>query len=413
MNISRMRKETNMNKMFFHGADLLLPTEHFDKWAVIACDQFTSERSYWERAEAFVGSTPSCLRVILPEVYLEDSDVSKRIESIYSTMEEYLNGTCLKEYPDTMIYVERTQSDGKVRRGLVGTVDLDQYDYRKNSHALIRATEETVEERIPPRVAVRKNAAMELPHILLLIDDPQRTVIEPFCDQKECLPQAYNTELMLGGGKIEGYFLSKEQIAAVNDALFKLIEHESDPLLFAVGDGNHSLATAKECAKLSACKLCGRALVEVVNLHDPAIEFEPIYRVLFGVNPIMLLDEFLDAVGGEYKGEDGQKFEFVTRSGIKEVTVAPLAKLPVGTLQPFLDDYLKRHPEAKIDYIHGEDTVLDLCKAKHTAGFLFKGMEKSELFDAIRQDGSLPRKTFSMGHARDKRYYMEARRIKE
>ncbi len=402
-----------MPKLFFHGADILLPSEHFDKWAVIACDQFTSERGYWEEAERYVGTAPSCLRVILPEVYLEDPDVPDRIQNIYTCMNEYLAGDFLKEHPNCMVYVERTQSDGKVRKGLVGAVDLDQYDYRKESRALIRATEETVVERIPARVAVRKNAAMELPHILLLIDDPQKTVIEPFASTKEQLSPAYNTELMLGGGKIEGYFLKDEQITAINEALYKLIEHESDPMLFAVGDGNHSLATAKECAGLDPGILSGRALVEVVNLHDPAIEFEPIYRVLFGVNPIMLFDEFLDAVGGEYKGENGQHFEFVTRNGTKEVTVAPHAKLPVGTLQPFLDDYLKRHPEVKIDYIHGEETVLDLCKAKNTAGFLFKGMEKSELFDAIRQDGSLPRKTFSMGHARDKRYYMEARKIKE
>jgi hypothetical protein len=200
--------------------------------------------------------------------------------------------------------------------------------------------------------------------------------------------------------------------AKVLSALGALCEGE-DPMLFAVGDGNHSLATAKACAALSPSPLASRALVEVVNLHDPAIEFEPIYRVLFGVDPMILYDAFYDAMGGEYKGEDGQVFEFVTRYGTKFLTVAPKAKLPVGTLQPFLDDFIKSHPGVKIDYIHGENTVFDLCKGKTTVGILFKGMEKSELFDAVRADGSLPRKTFSMGHAQDKRYYMEARKIKE
>lgn len=402
-----------MNKQPFYGADILLPKKDFDKWAVIACDQFTSERSYWQNAAEFVGNSPSSLNVILPEVYLEDDNLKERIDSIYTHMEEYLGGTVLDTHQDAILYIERVQSDGKIRKGLVGAIDLEDYDYHPEAKALIRATEETVVERIPPRVAVRKNAKMELPHILLLVDDPQKSVIEVLAEQKEQMALLYDTDLMLGGGHITAYRLSAVQKEALQKALLALVEHKDDKLLFAVGDGNHSLATAKECSKINPSPLAKQALVEVVNLHDPAIEFEPIYRVLFGVDPMILYDAFYDAMGGEYKGEDGQVFEFVTRYGTKFLTVAPKAKLPVGTLQPFLDDFIKSHPGVKIDYIHGENTVFDLCKGKTTVGILFKGMQKSELFDAVRADGALPRKTFSMGHAQDKRYYMEARRIKE
>ena len=402
-----------MKKHYLHGADVLLPKKDFEKWAIIACDQFTSEKTYWQQAEDLVGEAPSSLRVILPEVYLEEPGLEERIDEIYRQMEGYLSGDALNCHGDTMVYVERTQSDGRVRRGIVGAVDLQDYDYRKGSKALIRATEETVVERIPPRVAVRKNASLELPHILLLVDDEAHTVIEPLSKQTNGMEKLYDTDLMLGGGHICGYRLTEKQKDALGLALAALVEGKEDKLLFAVGDGNHSLATAKECAALSASPLAKRALVEVVNLHDPAIEFEPIYRVLFGIDPMVLYDAFFDAMGGEYAGDDGQEFEFVNRHGTKTLRVAPKAKLPVGTLQPFLDEFLRSHPGVKIDYIHGEDTVFDLCKAKNTVGILFKGMEKSELFDAIRQDGSLPRKTFSMGHARDKRYYMEARKIKE
>ena len=254
---------------------------------------------------------------------------------------------------------------------------------------------------------------MELPHVLLLVDDPNKTVIEVLSAEKEQMAKLYDTDLMLGGGHISAYLLSATQKERLQTALSDLIKDKDDQMLFAVGDGNHSLATAKECAKLSSSPLARRALVEVVNLHDPAIEFEPIYRVLFGVDPMVLFDAFYDSMGGDYTGKNGQEFEFVTRHGIKKITVRPKAELPVGTLQPFLDGFIKGHPGVKIDYIHGEDTVFDLCKAKNTVGLIFKGMEKSQLFDAVRADGSLPRKTFSMGHAKDKRYYMEARKIKE
>lgn len=401
-----------MKEYSFSGADILLPKKDFEKWAVIACDQYTSEQSYWDDVEKTVGEAPSTLRITLPEIYLEKEGVEKRIADINATMESYLKNGVLEEHKNTMVYLERTQCDGTVRHGIVGTIQLADYDYRKGSKALTRATEQTVVERIPPRVAIRKDASLELPHVLLLIDDPEGKVIEPFAGKKEELTPAYNLDLMMKGGHIEGYFLSEEQVEAVGQALEDLVAGKEDKLMFAVGDGNHSLATAKECSLLNKTPLSAKALVEIVNIHDPAIAFEPIYRVLFGVDTEELLSSFLEAMGGEYEGEDGQVFEYVTEGVTKIVTVKPKAKLPVGSLQPFLDEYLKGHPGAKIDYIHGEEVVYDLCKTPGNAGFIFKGMGKDELFDAIKADGSLPRKTFSMGHASDKRYYMEARKIK-
>ncbi len=400
-----------MDRHMFSGADILLPREGFEKWAVVACDQFTSEKNYWDEVDRIVGDAPSTLRITLPEIYLEEPDVEERIGKINRTMEQYVSTGVLTEHKNAMVYVERTQSDGSIRHGIVGAINLSDYDYRKGSRALIRATEQTVVERIPPRVRIRKNATLELPHVLLLVNDPQKTVIEPLEKKKGEMESAYNLDLMQRGGHIEGYFLTPSMIEEVEKALEKLVEGREDQLLFAVGDGNHSLATAKECAALNPSPLAQRALVEVVNVHDKSIVFEPIYRVLFGVDEEELCSAFLEAMGGEYDGEDGQDFEYVTAGVTRILRVKPAAKLPVGTLQPFLDEYLKKHKNARIDYIHGEEVVYDICSKKGTAGFIFKGMEKSELFEAIKADGSLPRKTFSMGHAQDKRYYMEARKI--
>ncbi len=402
-----------MKEYSFRGADILLPTKDFEKWAVVACDQYTSEPEYWDEVERNVGSAPSALHMMLPEIHLEKEGLNDRIAAINETMKRYLTDGTLVEHKNTMIYVERTQCDGSVRHGIVGTIHLSDYDYSKNSKALVRATEATVVERIPPRVHIRRDASLEMPHVLLLMDDPQLSVIEPLADKKDSLKNAYCFDLMQGGGHIEGYFLDEETKIAVQEALEALLVSEGDKMLFAVGDGNHSLATAKECSLLSPTPLSERAMVEIVNIHDPAIAFEPIYRVLFHVDPDALLEAFLDAMGGEYEGEDAQEFAFVTKNITKIVTVKAQAKLPVGTLQPFLDDYLKTNLAAKIDYIHGEGVVHDLCAADDdTCGFIFKGMEKSDLFPAVQKDGSLPRKTFSMGHASDKRFYLESRKIK-
>lgn len=398
-------------KCGFMPADILLPKSGFQKWAVVACDQFTSEADYWNSVEATVGDAPSALRMILPEIYLDNGDTEQRIEKINSTMYDYLESGVFEEHKQSMIYVERTQSDGTVRHGIVGAVSLSDYDYKKGSRAAIRATEQTVVERIPPRVKIRRDAPLEFPHVLLLADDPEKTLTEPLTARKNRMKKAYDFDLMQGGGHITGYFLGKEEIELVEKAVTALREHDSDGLMFAVGDGNHSLATAKECGALCESENAKSALVEVVNIHDDAICFEPIYRVLFNVEPEKVIERFVSELGGEYNGDDAHVFTCVFGGKSVKVSVKPTSKLPVGTLQAWLDGFIKE-TAASIDYIHGTEVVENLCSSPSNLGFIFEGMRKSELFAAVKQDGSLPRKTFSMGHAADKRYYIEARRIK-
>lgn len=415
------------------SADILLPPRdeiERGKWAVVACDQFTSEPEYWQQAAAAVGDAPSTLSLMLPEVYLNES--TSRLPAIHRAMQTALEGL-LVSHPDSMIAVERTQSDGTVRRGLVAAIDLEHYDYEKGAASLIRATEGTVLSRIPPRVAVRRDATIELPHVMLLIDDPGATVLEPLFapDALSAREIAYDTELMLGGGHIRGSFLTKEEQATVIAALDALVTPEAmaarygdaalAPLLFAVGDGNHSLASAKaayeEIKSAIGAKAADHparyALAEIVNLHDSALSFEPIYRVVFGVDPADLLGKLRDYIATLDGTAAPQSMRCI--GSFDEVTLDiphPVQQLTVGTLQAFLDEYVKDHPEAEVDYIHGEDSLAALATAPNTVGFLFDGMEKSQLFRTVIYDGALPRKTFSMGHARDKRYYMECRKIK-
>lgn len=394
----------------FSAADILLPKSNFEKWAVIACDQYTSEPEYWNEVKANTDGAPSALSVILPEVYLS-ADNSQRIERINKTMQEYIDSNVFNEYPDSLIYVERIQSDGKLRRGIVGKIDLENYDYRAGSNAEIRATEETVLSRIPPRVEIRKNAPLELPHVMLLFDDIENTVMSGITDSTNDFDKVYDFKLMCNAGSIKGYRLNENAKNAVMNAL-QALKQKNNGFLFCVGDGNHSLATAKECYNQNPTATSRYALVEIVNIHEDALQFEPIYRVLFGVEPQTLIDEFVKATGGEYNGADAQKFTCVYGENTREISVKPTAKLAVGTLQAFLDDYIKEHTGVEIDYIHGESSLKKLAARENTLGFLFDGMQKSELFAAVNSDGSLPRKTFSMGHADDKRFYIEARKIK-
>ena len=419
-------------KPCYTAAEILLPnfqTVDADRWEVVACDQFTSEKEYWEAADRIVAQSPSTLRMILPEVYL--SETERRIPHVQQTMREYLQ-SCLRAYPDSMIYVERTQSDGSIRRGIVMAIDLECYDYRKGASALIRATEATVVERIPPRVAIRRGAAVELPHVMLLIDDAEKSVIEPLAKNAQGAV-AYDTDLMLGGGHLFGRFLTEAEQEQVSRALDALITPEQmearygkaslSPLLFAVGDGNHSLASAKAAyeeikerigADAAATHPARYALAEVVNIHDDALKFEPIYRVMFGVDPSEVLTKltaYLSSLRGDAVKQTMQyRFGATTGTLIAET---PVRQLTVGTLQDFIDDYLRSHPEAEVDYIHGEESVKHLTEREGAIGFTFSGMEKSELFPTVIFDGALPRKTFSMGHAEDKRYYMECRKIEQ
>ena len=415
-------------------ADILLPSrEQIEKgkWAVIACDQFTSELAYWQEADALVGDAPSTLRLMLPEVYLEQT--KERLPIIHAAMRRALDEQlCL--HADSMIAVERTQSDGLVRHGLVAQIDLEHYDYTKGAHSLIRATEGTVLERIPPRVAVRRDAPIELPHVMLLIDDPHATVLEPLFSPTAQSERelAYDCDLMLGGGHIRGSFLTKAQMRSVSAALDALIKPEClgerygdaslSPLLFAVGDGNHSLASAKAAyeeikadigAAAAATHPARYALVEIVNLHDSALRFEPIYRVMFGVDPQDVMTKLRAYAAAQNGNASAQTVHCIGTFAPCDITVEhPVQQLTVGTLQAFIDAYLQAHPTASVDYIHGEDSVAALASRDDTIGFLFDGMEKSQLFRTVIFDGALPRKTFSMGHARDKRYYMECRKIK-
>lgn len=391
-------------------ADILLPKKDFEKFAVIACDQYTSEPEYWEKVREVKGDSPSAYDMILPEIYLNDNR-DGRIRAINETMQNYLDSGVLEMHENAMIYIERTLCEGQLRRGIIGMIDLDDYDYSKNSKSLIRATEATVTERIPPRVQIRKDAVLEMPHIMLLVDDPNHTVIEPLSEQKDDFEKAYDFDLMLSAGHAAGYFLSDTAKAQISKALAKLTENMEDKLLFAVGDGNHSLATAKECYRLNRTEKSRYALVEVVNIHDESIQFEPIYRVLFNADAADVLAYLKENAPFE-PGDEVQEFDCIYDGKQEKLTLKALAKLPVGTLQKLLDKYLEQHKDVTVDYIHGIESTKELCKRPNTLGFIFEGMKKSELFDAIRQDGSLPRKTFSMGHADDKRFYIESRLIR-
>lgn len=421
-----------MEKICFGAAEIFLPDfgkTDGSKWSVVACDQYTSEPNYWNDVETNVGDAPSTLNLMLPELYLGESEA--RIPKIREAMERALKDVLLA-HPDAMIYLERVQSDGTVRHGIIGAVDLECYDYMAGSTSLIRATEGTVLERIPPRVAVRRGATLELPHVMLLIDDRKQTVIEAIAPAARANAPIYDFDLMLGGGHVTGYLLDSDVQTSVLNALADLatadgmLERYGDaslsPLLFAVGDGNHSLATAKasyeeikaqigaEAAKQHPARY---ALAEVVNLHDDALNFEPIYRVVFNVDRADLIASLKSAVQTLHGSAAPQSVTVVTGDDTETLEIpTPEQQLTVGTLQHFLDTYLKNHPEASVDYIHGEDSLRTLAASENAVGFLFDGMKKTDLFRTVLYDGALPRKTFSMGHAQDKRYYLECRKIR-
>ncbi len=415
---------------YFLPSDILLPDFHTvngTAWATIACDQFTGEPQYWNTLDERVGDAPSTLRLILPEAFLSETEA--RVPVVQKNMEQYLREVLVR-HQNRMIYLERVQSDGRVRRGLIGMIDLEHYDYNRGSRTLIRATEETVPDRIPPRLAVRRDAVLELPHVMLLIDDPERTVIEPIAARAKTLELAYEFPLVQGSGAVSAKFVDSVGLGRIENALNRLISPERirarygenvAPLLFAVGDGNHSLAVAKasyeeikaahgESALYHPARY---ALVEVVNLHDPAIEFEPIYRVMMGVDPDDVLSELEKYSFSLHGNAAPQQARFLSakRRGTMHFG-NPSSQLTVGTLQTFIDAYIRSHPGASVDYIHGTKAVEALSRAEDAVGFLFSGMEKDDLFRTVIYDGALPRKTFSMGHAEDKRFYIECRRIK-
>ena len=415
------------------------------KWAVIACDQFTSQPEYWNEVEKIVGDAPSTLNLTFPEVYLEEPGGEERIKKIQIAMHKYMDEGILQPH-DGLIYVERTVV-GKTRKGIVLCLDLEAYDYTRGSSSLIRATEGTIVDRLPPRIKIREGATLELPHILVLIDDPNCTVIEPLSAAKSKLKKSYDFDLMLESGHLAGYAVNQEFENQVVDALRRLanpetftakygVDKNQPVLLFAMGDGNHSLATAKAIWEKMRPQVgmdhpSRYALVEIENVHDEGLEFEPIHRVLFGLKKdlfgelektfgenltykqVASADEMVKAVDLA-RGEKqtiglvggGRSRDF----GVLEIT-NPSSNLPVGTIQSFLDAFLKEGGAEKIDYVHGEDVTVKLGSQPGNAGFYLPGMNKSDLFKTVILDGALPRKTFSMGEAREKRFYMEARKI--
>ena len=417
----------------FGPADILLPQNcDLTKWSVVACDQYTSQNDYWERVAQTVGDAPSTLKLILPESQLEDGHFEEHVADINRTMDAYLDQGLFRTLPNALIYVERWLDNKKLRRGLVGVVDLECYDYNAGSSSLIRATEGTVITRLPPRVAVRRNASLELPHIMVLVDDPDKQLIEHLTYETDRMEEVYDFDLMERGGHITGYLVPEDLQADVCEILNTLArphdfarkyDAKGKPvLLFAIGDGNHSLAAAKAAYEEKKqhtpqeqwADLPARyALVELVNLHDGSLEFEPIHRVCFDVDADELMKDFLAAYPGAHYGEgEGHTITYVFDTEVGKITIPkPTAQLPVGTLQDFLDQWMQTH-SGRIDYVHGDDVTWELGRKPGNIGFLLPAMGKDELFKTVIFDGALPRKTFSMGEAHDKRFYLEARKIK-
>lgn len=431
-----------------HVPQILMPNEGTDlyKWSVIACDQYTSQPEYWQATEQIVGEEPSTLKMTLPEVYLEGPEEEGRIKQIHQTMSQYLDDETLIALPKGFVFVERSINKEHSRYGLVVSIDLETYEYKSGAHSLIRPTEKTVEERIPPRLRVRQNAVVELPHIMLLIDDSSCQIIESLIARKSCFTQIYDTDLMQGGGHISGWLIPEgPETEAIMQDMEKLadpaafqkkydLEGEHPLLNFAVGDGNHSMATAKaawetikqtlteEEKQQHPARYC---LCEIVNVHDKSLEVEPIHRVVFQVE-----EEELFAAAKSYYEERGCGFELIegkaepyvskeehcfavcSEKGFRRMKVtAPIWGIAVATLQTFLDAFLLEHKECSIDYIHGEEVVETLGTKVGNIGFLLPDVKKEDLFRGVIVDGVLPRKTFSMGEANEKRYYMEAKAI--
>jgi hypothetical protein len=425
--------------------EVFLPRPETDltRWAVVACDQFTSQPEYWQEVERLVGAAPSALKLILPEVYLDQPGEAERIRAIQRNMKDYLTSQTLLPR-DGLVYVERTFGP-RLRRGLIVALDLERYDYSKGSQSLIRATEGTIVERLPPRMRIRENALLELPHILVLIDDPERSVIEPVGARKSNMTKLYDFDLMLGSGHLAGYWAHS---SAIESGVVSALEKLADPavfqakygvgadkgvLLFAMGDGNHSLATAKAIWEKMKVTVgpdhpARFALVEIENVHDQGLEFEPIHRVVFGISQDVLA-AFRQFYAGRFTyracasrdeavrltdqaAGPGQMIGVIRPGefGVVEIQNPP-SNLPVGTLQAFLDSFLKAGSAQRIDYVHGTDVLGNLGAQVGNAGFYLPAMNKSDLFKTVILDGVLPRKTFSMGEAKEKRFYMEARRI--
>ena len=428
--------KASLRALGIHVPDILVPKHTCDlkRWAVVACDQYTSEPEYWQKVDDFVKDAPSSLRLIFPEVYLDQIQPERRIAAINATMRSYLERDLFDTYEESFFLVHRTFNKNPGRWGLLIALDLEQYDYAKDSRTLIRATEGTILSRIPPRKEIRKDALLELPHILVLIDDVQKTVIEPLILMHEQLPKVYETELMMGGGTVQAYRVQREEVLSkISRAFHHLFDRldPENPLLFAMGDGNHSLATAKSCWEDKKMTLSDAqrenhparfALVEIENIYDPALEFEPIHRVLFNMDNEQFFNQ-LHHHCSSYKVRSVhdlkeieqalaitdmiQRFGYVDEHGMAVVEIEHgVASIVAGTLQAVIDS-----SKVHVDYIHGSDVTLKLGTKPNNIGLFLPAIDKRSFFSTVVIDGALPRKTFSMGEAHEKRYYLEARRI--
>jgi hypothetical protein len=437
---------TPENEIGIKIPEILLPKPSINhhKWAVIACDQFTSQPEYWQQVEEIVSDAPSTYHMILPEVFLDTEQEEMRIQSSQEKMGSYLESNIFQQIHD-FIYVIRTV-DGHSRRGLMVCLDLEHYDYHKGAQTLIRATEGTILDRLPPRIRIREGAPLELPHILVLFDDPNNTVFGPIDEQIETLDTVYDFDLMLDSGHLQGLRLKNENSQSqIIEALTQLVNPETfankynlkpsryEPLLFAMGDGNHSLATAKAIWEKIKPKVgmehpARYALVEIENIHDPALTFEPIHRLLFGIERDIIgamrqfwgdrlsiktlhsLQAMTDTI--DQAIEPWHQIGMVSDQGAHLIEVRePEDNLPVGTLQRFLNGFLEEKGAQKIDYVHGTEVLFAKGSLHGNAGYYVPGMDKSDLFKTVILDGALPQKTFSMGEAKEKRFYMECRRI--
>lgn len=440
--------KNKLSKIGLNLSKILVPNEGIDmeKWAVIACDQYTSDPEYWEDVDKNVASSPSSLRLFLPEVYLDTPKERKISSSIFREMKSYLRSGTLTELEPGFIYIQRTTTYGNVRNGLMACIDLEMYSYDKDSSSMIRPTEKTIVDRIPPRVKIREKAVLELPHILFLIDDPGKTVIEPLEKTKNLYKKIYDFDLMKNGGHIEGHHITEDSaLSSIANSITALADKEpfaarygddKAMMLYAVGDGNHSLASAKQHwenikSDLENDEIIDHparfALVEIINIHDEGMKFEPIHRVLFNCQIADLLGEMAsefdiivqdfddisslgEFVKKEYDNKISHTFGIMSGDVLKAVSInQPKFSLAVATIQSFLDDFIEKN-KIEIDFIHDTDSTLELSTEKNT-GLLLPPIDKSGFFKTVIDEGTLPRKAFSMGHADEKRFYLEARKI--
>lgn len=401
-------------KNAFTPAKILLPKQNPETWAVIACDQFSSEREYWDRVTERVGDRPSTLHMVVPEAYLGSISMEEASLSRNEKMAKYLTEDVFAVHENALIYVEREITGGKIRRGIIGKLDLEAYDYLAGTNPPARASEKTVVDRLPPRIKVRSGACLEMPHILVLIDDEKRGAVEPLTEKKDSFEKVYDFDLMEDGGHIRGWKLSEEEANRVTEAMDALGQRE---VQFVIGDGNHSLAAAKDCWReikktLSPEEIENHparfALVEICNVYDEGIEFEPIHRIVFNCNPEEVLADLVARAGDE-RGRELETIANGKRGSVKIVNNS-LGGL-IGAVQKVLDEW-EETKGVTVDYIHDEKALEELALQPNSLAIFLPAMDKSDLFTTVEKDGVFPKKSFSIGHARDKRYYLECRKIK-